>query len=115
MNRAASPASRGARIRPWLALSLPPIAWYAFEVGLASVLKTSCALAGGWLGIAWGGASLLACLIAAALAWPYAWPAGERTAARPWIARIALLLSGIFVLAIGFQTLGVMIVPACVR
>jgi hypothetical protein len=98
-----------------LALFLPPTAWYVFEVGLASVLKVACAPVGGWLGIAWGTASLAACAIAAALAWPYARPAGDQTPPRPWLARVALLLSGIFALAIAFQTLGVLIVPPCVR
>jgi len=107
--------SRGERVRPWLALVVPPAAWYVFEVGLASVLKVTCAPVGEWLGVAWGGASLLACAIAAALAWPYAHPAADRTPPRPWLARIALLLSGLFALAIAFQTLSVLIVPPCVR
>jgi hypothetical protein len=111
----APPPSRGERVRPWLALLLPPTAWYAFEVGLASVLKVACALAGGWLGMAWGAASLAACAIAAALAWPFAQPAGDQTPSRIWLARVALLLSGIFALAIAFQTLGILIVPPCVR
>ena len=106
--------SRGARIRPWVALVLPPVAWYVFEVGLASVLKMSCAPVGAWLGMTWGVASIIVCAAAAALAWRDA-RAGERTVSRPWLAWVALLLSGIFALAICFQTLGVLIVPPCVR
>jgi hypothetical protein len=112
---AAHPLSRGDRVRPWLALVLPPVAWYVFELGLGSVLKVACGLAGGWLGIAWGLMSLIACAGGAWLAWPQARPAGDKTPSRPWLARVAFLLSGIFALAITFQTIGVLIVPSCVR
>jgi hypothetical protein len=111
----APPLSRGERIRPWLALLIPPVAWYVFELGLSSVLKVACEPVGGWPGILWGAASLGACAAAAGLAWPFAGPAGEDTPSRWWLARIALLLSGIFALAIAFQTLGILIVPSCVR
>jgi hypothetical protein len=94
---------------------LPPLAWYAFEVGLASTLMVACKPVGGWLGIAAGAASISVCAVAARLAWPYARPAGDQTPTRPWLARVALLLSGVFALAIAFQTLGILIVPACVR
>ena len=107
--------SRAARVRPWAALLLPPIAWYLFELGLGSVLKVDCAPVGGWLGIAWGVASLAVCGVAAAIAWPCAQPAGDQTPPRAWLSRIALLLAGIFALAIAFQTLGVLIVPSCVN
>jgi hypothetical protein len=107
--------SRGERICPWLALVLPPTAWYVFELGLTSVLKVACAPVGEWLGVTWGAASLVACTIAAILASPYARSAGRQTPPRRWLARVALLLSGIFALAIVFQTLGVLIVPPCVR
>ncbi len=106
--------SRGQRLRPWLALLLPPVAWYAFELGLSSVLKVSCVPVGAWLGITWGVASILVCAVAAALTWRDA-RKGERTASRPWLAWVSLLLSGVFALAIAFQTLGVLIVPPCVR
>lgn len=101
------------RLRPWLALVLPPAAWYLFEVGLGSVLKVDCAPVGAWLGLAWGVASLLACAAAAAVAWPGARPADDQTP-RAWLARVALLLAGVFALAIAFQTLGVLLVPPCV-
>jgi hypothetical protein len=107
--------SRGERIRPWLALVLPPTAWYVFELGLTSVLKVACAPVGEWLGVTWGAASLVACAIAAILSSPYVRSAGGQAPPRRWLARVALLLSGIFALAIAFQTLGVLIVPPCVR
>jgi hypothetical protein len=111
----AQPFSCARRFRPWLALILPPTAWYVFEVGLASIVKVTCAPVGGWLGVGWGAVSLVACGVAAALAWPYAAASENQTLPRPWLARVALLLSGIFALAIAFQTLGVLIVPPCVR
>ena len=110
-----TPSGRGAPVRPWIALVLPPVSWYVFEVGLGSVLKVRCAPVGDWLGLAWGVASLVACGVAMALAWPCARPAGDQTPPRAWLSRVALLLAGIFALAIAFQTLGVLIVPSCVN
>ena len=43
--------SRVDRVRPWVALLLPPTAWYVFELGLGSVLKVNCAPVGAWLGL----------------------------------------------------------------
>ena len=106
---------RGRRARPWIALILPPLSWYLFEVGLSSALRVDCRPVGAWLGLAWGIGSLLACAMAAALAWPDARPADDQTAPRLWLARIALLLAAVFALPIMFQTLGVLIVPPCVR
>lgn len=106
--------SRTARVRPWAALLLPPVAWYVFELGLGSVLKVDCAPVGAWLGLAWGLASLAVCGLAMAIAWPCALPAGDQTPPRAWLSRVALLLAGIFALAIAFQTLAVLIVPPCV-
>jgi len=108
-----TPLSRAARVRPWIALFLPPSAWYQFELGLGSMLKVHCAPVG-WAGIVWGLASLAACGGAMALAWPCAQPAGDQTPPRAWLSRVALLLAAIFALAIAFQTLGVLIVPPCV-
>lgn len=110
-----APLPRGARVRPWAALLLPPVAWYVFELGLGSVLKVDCAPVGAGLGLAWGAASLLLCALAAAIAWPCAQPAGDQTPPRAWLSRVALLLAGIFALAIAFQTLAVLIVPPCVN
>ena len=111
----ATKLGRGDRVRPWVALLLLPAAWYGFEVGLASVLKADCQAAGGWFGLAWGLASLAVCGAAMAIAWPLAHRgSGEHTPPRAWLARVALLLAGIFALAIAFQTLGILIVPACV-
>ena len=110
-----TPLPRGARVRPWVALLLPPIAWYVFEVGLGSVLKVRCAPVGAGLGVGWGLASLAVCGVAMMIAWPCAKPAGDQTPPRAWLARVALLLANIFALAIAFQTLGVLIVPPCVN
>lgn len=111
----AAPLSRGARVRPWIALFLPPTAWYVFEVGLGSVLKVHCQPVGDWVGLVWGIASLVACGVAMAIAWPCARPAGDQTSPRAWLSQVALLLAAIFALAIAFQTLSVLIVPGCVN
>ena len=110
-----SQLSRSARVRPWVALLLPPSSWYLFELGLGSVLKVDCVPVGDWLGLAWGLASLAACGLAMALAWSQARPSGDQTPPRAWLSRVALLLAGIFALAIGFQMLAVLIVPPCVN
>jgi hypothetical protein len=111
----AAPLSRRERVRPWAALLLPPIAWYIFELGLGSVLKVDCVRVGAGLGLVWGLVSLAVCGIAMAIAWPCARPAGDQTPPRAWLSRVALLLAGIFALAIAFQTLSVLIVPPCVN
>ncbi|MGR6329584.1 hypothetical protein ACU5AX_11005 [Sphingomonas sp. XXL09] len=99
------------RARSWAALLLPPVAWFGFEQGLSALLHARCDLAG-W-GLAWGAASLAACALAAWLARPLARRGGNRLSLL-WLARLALVLAGIFALAIAFQTLAILLVPACV-
>ena len=115
MTSKADAADASARIRPWVALVVPPFAWFVFEVGLAGALRLSCTTVGAGLGGAWGFASLLACALAAALAWPLAKPADDRSASRPWLARVALFAAGVYALAIAFQTIATLIVPPCAR
>ena len=100
-----------ARARTGLALALPPLAWFVFEQGLSALLHARCDLAG-W-GLGWGGASLATCALAAWLARPLARRGGDLLAIL-WLARLALVLAGIFALAIAFQTLAILLVPACV-
>ena len=109
-----APEGRRSSMRPWAALLLPPLAWYVYELGLGSVLKVDCAPVGSWLGLAWGAASLAICGLAGALAWPGASTVAGQTPGSAWLSRVALLLAGIFALAIGFQALAVLIVPPCV-
>jgi hypothetical protein len=115
MSGLSQPKSRRERIIPWLALVLPALAWMTFEYGLASSLRASCSAVGAWLGPAWGAASLLVCAGAAALARPMASRADTDPPTRPWLARVAMVVAGIFALAIAFQTLATLIVPSCAR
>lgn len=108
------PAEVGTR-RPWIALSLPPLAWMLFEYGLASSLRPACGAVGAWLGPVWGLASLLACATAAWIARPLAIRGDTADVPRRWLARIAMFGAGIFALAITFQTLATLIVPSCAR
>jgi hypothetical protein len=79
------------------------------------MLKEACEPVGAGVGIAAGLASLAICALAAGLAWPAARRPDAEAVSRPWLSRLALVLSGIFALAIAFQTLSVLIVPPCVR
>ena len=115
MSGLSQPRRRRERIIPWVALGLSPLAWISFEYGLASSLRAACAAVGAWLGPLWGGGSLLACVLAAGLAWPMACRAERDPPTRPWLAQVAVLAAGIFGLAITFQTLATLIVPSCAR
>ena len=102
----------GAHLRPWVALVLPPAAWFVFQQGLAFTLRGACQAAGVPLGPVWGVASLVVCAVAARLAWSRR--AGG-TGADRFLANIAVLGGGLFGLAIAFQTIATMIVPPCAR
>ena len=99
-----------ARTRAWTALGVPPLAWFAFQQGLAQVVRLRCAAAGiaGPIG---GVAALAACAGAAALAWRLS--RRESDNAFPWLCRVALLGAGVFALAVAFQTLATLMVPSC--
>jgi len=116
MSGSARPLGRRERVVPWVALLLPPAIWVVFEYGAASALRASCTVVGAWLGPAWGVASLLGCVGAALLARPLARRgAGDQPPVRLWLARVAMCVAGIFAIAIGFQTLAILIIPACAR
>lgn len=96
--------------RAWTALLLPPALWFVFEQGLSHVLHVQCGLV--HVGLGWGAASLLGCGVAAWLAQSLARRQVEL--ADVWLARLALVVAGIFALAIAFQTLAIVMVPPCV-
>lgn len=109
-------STRAVRVRLAVALLVPPLAWMSFEYGLGSALRASCTTVGSWLGPVWGAAALLACLAAALTARSMARRGpDDRMPTRPWLARVAMLGSGIFALAIAFQTIATLIVPPCAR
>lgn len=101
-----------AHLRPWLALTLSPAAWFVFQQGLAFTLRGACGAAGVPIGPLWGVGSLAVCAGAARLAWSRR--AGG-TGADRFLARIALFGAGLFALAILFQTVATLIVPPCAR
>lgn len=107
--------SRRERVVPWVALLLPPLSWITYEYGAVIGLRASCAAIGTWLGPIWGFAGLIGCALAAALAWPLARKATEQPPVRLWLARVATFGAGVFAVAIGFQTLATLIIPACTR
>lgn len=98
------------RARAWTSLAVPPFTWFVFEQGLSALLHIDCTH---WpIGLVWGVASLAICLLSLRLAWPLRLHHGVLV--NPWLARLAIALTGIFCLAIAFQTLAIAIVPACV-
>jgi hypothetical protein len=98
------------RARTWTALAIPPLSWFLFEQGLSALLHSDCTRS--WMGLVWGTASLLVCALGLRLAWPLR--ARHGALVTPWLARLSMALTGIFSLAIFFQTLAVAMVPACV-
>jgi len=99
------------RARAWTALIVPALSWFLFEQGLSAVLHADCSR---WMfGLLWGLFGLGGCGIALALAWPLR-RAGPDPA-DPWLARLACVVAGFFALAILYQILAILIVPACLR
>lgn len=98
------------RARAWLALVLPPGAWFTFQQGLSALLHVRCDAT--FIGIAWDLTSILICALALRIAWPLRRHQGAL--ANPWLARLAVAVAAIFALAILFQTLALSIVPPCI-
>ena len=105
------------RARPWIALLLPPLAWFSFEIGLGAALRLACAAgrrAG--LGVAGARASLLVCAGALAPRVGAARDARDARRRRRLASRGSRCSApAIFALAIVFQTLATLIVPPCAR
>jgi hypothetical protein len=97
--------------RAWTALLVPPVTWFLFEQGLSALLHADCSRS--HIGLAWGIASLVVCTITFRMAWPFRMR-GDLLA-NPWLAQLALGSTGFFALAIAFQTLAILMVPACLR
>jgi hypothetical protein len=95
----------------WIALAVPPAAWYVFQQGLAMTLRGVCAAAGPPVGPVWGVLSLALC---AGAAW-FARPNANQTPSDRFLSRLVLLAAGLFSLAILYQLLATLIIPPCVR
>lgn len=99
------------RRRTWMALLIPPFAWFTFQQGLSALLHADCSHSD--IGLFWGVASLAACGVGLRVGWPLRRVHGAL--ANPWLARLGMMLACVFALAILFQTLAILMVPACVR
>ncbi len=111
-----APPNRGGRNRLLVALAVPPVAWATSQIGLAGALRLSCDAVGSGLGAGWSIAALMACAFSAALAWRGVLRQEKHgVALSRFGARVALLGSGVFALAIAFQALAILIVPSCAR
>jgi hypothetical protein len=89
----------------WLALALPPLAWFGYQQGLGATVRTACAAAGPPWGLAAGFAALAVCALAAWMARP----------PRGFLDWLALGFAGLFGLAIAYHMLAAGIVPPCAR
>lgn len=101
--------------RAWAALLIPPVVWYVQEQGLAGPLRIDCHVAQGVVALVWGGASLLICVANAVVTIPLARAGGDGPSVAAWLARLAILVSMVFGVAILFGTLATALVPACAR
>ncbi|WP_157220879.1 hypothetical protein [Flavisphingomonas formosensis] len=101
--------------RIWVALLLPPAAWYGQQQALAGPLRLNCHLIAGWPALLWGLASLLACAFSAWLAASRSRGSGAEVGVATGMARIAMLGAGLFGLAIMFSSIAAALVPACAR
>ncbi len=101
------------RWRPLIALLLPPLVWFLFQQGLSGLMRGRCDAGGPFVGLLWGGSSLILCGLALWLACTAAIRADLPVS--KFVARMAMLGAGVFALAILFQTLATLIVPSCVR
>jgi|GEM_PF-1676845 len=104
--------------RAALALLVPPIAWFAFEIGLAGALRVDCEAVGRAIGPLWGLASIAACAVAGRIAWGLRSPATDQVdlldqPSSTFVARLSMMGATLFALAIGLQTLAVLIIPPC--
>ena len=105
---------RGSRWAIALAMSLSPLAWYGAQQGLGVLLRVRCSVAAG-PGAAVGVLGLLACALAGWLSITGRGGSGLPAQTDAVLRTLALLGAGVFGLAIGFQTLAVLIVPSCAR
>lgn len=99
------------RLALWLALIVPPLAWYGFQQGLAMTLRGACGAAGMPLGPFWGTASIALCIGAG---W-FARPRQGQQDSDLLLSRLCILAAGLFSLAIFYQTLATLIIPPCAR
>ena len=104
---------RAAMAAPWAGLVTSPVVWYAHQQGLGDVVYFRCGLAN-------TATTLVASLAAVVLlALAGAWSASTLKARGPELPRFAALASllavCLFGLAILFQTLAGVIIPACAR
>jgi hypothetical protein len=99
------------RLSRWLALIVPPLAWYGFQQGLAMTLRGACGAAGVPLGPLWGAGSIALCVGAGWLARPRPSQQGSDR----FLSQLGVLAAGLFSLAILYQSIATLIIPPCAR
>lgn len=107
-----APVGRG---RLTTALFLPALSWFLFQQGLSASMRGHCGTGGPPVGPLCGAGALVLCGVALCLVWP-ARQASEYEGhqVQRFLALLALIGSGIFALAISFQTLATLVIPPCI-
>ena len=104
-------------LAPWAGGAVAPAAWYGQQQGLGLLTYFGCAAAGPLVVVLVG---VLAAAAVAGAGWWSAgeWRSGEAAPARDhrrFIAGVSVLMAGLFLLAIVFQTLAGLFLPGCAR
>lgn len=106
------PVSRG---RLTTALFLPALSWFLFQQGLSASMRGHCGTGGPPIGPLWGAGALVLCGVSVWLAWPARHASEfEGNQVQRFLALLALIGSGIFALAISFQTVATLVIPPCI-
>lgn len=103
-------------LAPWAGLFLGALGWFVHQQGGSNADYWDCRI-GGPL---WAVLLSIPCVAAAAIGGYVSWAAaraaqGEGSATRRFAGAVGAATAAIFLMAIGFQVLGSLIVPACAR
>ncbi|MBV8683525.1 MAG: hypothetical protein JO111_11660 [Caulobacteraceae bacterium] len=101
---------------PWFALAASPVAWFVYEQGLGTVVRLACA-SDAFVGVIWGVLAAAVCVAGGVFGLRAAanGPAEITARATQFIGMVAVGEAAAMGLAIIYQMLATVIVPACAR
>jgi hypothetical protein len=107
---------QASRLAPWAGLFVGALAWFLHHQAGSDANYYDCRIAGGAFVVGTG----LVCAVIAAAGGLISWNAADGPASEPGGNRrfarvVGMAAAAIFMLAIGFQTLAGVLVPACYR